>query len=478
MNTVHPLSFRWLTKGLMKKKIIDWFLCIFLVAGCCGWYGYGQGVSGLADKTADCIADYFSGAFNVKAAVIKFENLSGLSGLTAQKFYQLLAARLETSEKIAFTDVMVNFHQNKGVFNLNRIHALNHLIYIKLTRNKNKIGAGISIFSRNLDKIVYIKYVEAVFTEAEREIFDTDRYGFTGAGFSRIIELEAQPGLLDLKSLLDREGRLSVLYYYPGNIDFFRLDGSRLIKFLSYPLQWRRPYYPVMTPEGKLAAFWEKDVLYVSAGGNFSRKSKLLAFTDIQPEGETKVDVFELDFAVFRRVVLNGSRFLAGARWAVGKNYFANRLILAPWETGLLTGENRDYLVKDVPWFYALDFSTAGGDGVLNSIHIVDRDYNYRFLADNFEELTVEENKRGAALCCRNGQWLAVSDYSRGGDKLFFYKIEEGGRSLVFENNIDGEVVFISDGLWKAASGFWVYVKKKHPGYEEYKLQFWSKKSD
>lgn len=481
----------------MSKKAVLLYILIFIFSS---GFIYTQGLGSLAEKTADGILDYFEDKHNVKTSIITFEDTSGVSDLTAQKFYQMVVARLEAAAgnksqpgfTFAFTDLMINFHKNRGQFNLNRIHLLNYLIYIKLTRNKNKIGAGISIFSRIGDRIVYVKYIEDVFTAPEREIFNATLFGFKAAGFSKIIEIDAKRELLDFKSVPDQRGRLRFLFYYPGKIEFFGLNGNRLSKFFTYKLQWGRPYYPVMEYEGTLACFLENGIFYVAVGANFSKISKFLAFkNDRWDEIDKEKDEGAVDFVPFKWIELNGIAYLAGARYALGKNYFENKLILIPFQEGQFMIKSDTYLEKEVPPFYSLDFSTGQNTKVLSSVHLIDRDYKYRFLSDNFQQLTVEEEgERGGALCTLDGQWLAVSDFSRGSDRLYFYKIEAGSRRLVFQNNIDGEIVFISGGQWQTARGFWVYVKKQttktKPGinnktgaeYVEYSLQFWSKKSD
>ncbi|UCH94858.1 MAG: hypothetical protein JSV88_32015 [Candidatus Aminicenantes bacterium] len=474
----------------MKKRMGWWrmFRCaflLFLFVFCPAFTGSGyasheEGLAGLAEKAANSISGYFSDKYNIKTAVVKFENTAGVSDLTAQRFYQLLVSRLETAGNLNYSDLMINFHQNKGEFNLNRIHPLNHLIYLKLTRDKNKIGAGMAIFSRTLDKIVFIKYIEELFTAGEREIFNTTHFGFKNTGFAKIMEMEANGHLLDLKSFLDQKGRLRFLFYYPEKIELFKLEGNQLIKVFSYPLQWEKPYYPVMEYEGKLCVFFQDNQLYITVGGNFSRYAKILVTKEADTGEVTQVDT--IDFIPFRRIGLNNSEYLAGARCVLGKNYFQNKLILLPLQAGPGEFTKERYFIKEVTPFYSLDFSTTstGVENTLNSVHIVDRDYRYRFLGDNFEELTVEEAERGAALCCLKEQWLAISDFSSGSDRLYFYTIENGSRRLVFQNQINGEIVFISDGLWKAAPGFWVYIKqlKPKPATPEYQLQFWSKKSE
>ena len=469
----------------MKKKTTlgCTFLVLFIIAVN---FVNAQGLGDLAERAANSVLDYFKDKHNIKTSVITFENMAGISDLTAQKFYQLLVSKLEAANnpQFGFIDLMINFHKNKGEFNLNRTYLLNHLIYIKLTRNKNKIGAGVSIFSKIGDKIVYIKYVEVLFTAWEKDIYNTTNYGFTAAGFSKIIEIEANPGLLDFKTVRDQNGLLDFLFYYPEKIEFHRLNENRLDKFLSYNLNWAPPYYPVMEYEGKLSCFIEDGIFYVTAGANFSKTAKLLVFKE-EPWNKDNIRESTVDFVPFKRIELNNTYYLAGARYAVGKNFFENTLILIPFQSGQFVIESGTYLEKEVPPFYSLDFSTDKDTNALQAVHIIDRDYRYRFLTDNFEQMTVEEEEeRGGSLCSLDGQWLAVSDFSRGNDRLYFYKIEGGSRQLVFQNHISGEIVFISNGQWKAARGFWVYVKKQktipdtNTTATEYNLQFWSKKSE
>ncbi len=481
----------------MKKHKITWCVCVVLLI--CSTLGpgsgsflMGQGLDDLSANTSQSLIDFFKEQHNVRTAIVKFENFSGASGQVAQKFYQLLVSKLETVTGISFTDLMINFQQNRGTFNLNRIHPLNYLIYIRLVRNKTKLGAGVSVFSQNLDKIVFVKYVETYFSVPEQEFYESESYGFKSTGFSRVMEMTVEDGLLDARSILNRDGRLLILFYYRDKIDFLGMNGNRLQKFYSYPLKWKRPYYPVMKPEGKLSVFFDNSVLYVTAGGNFSSRAFIIAFTGKNSQetgGETGFpdsgSEAELNFVPFRLIVLNGSRYIAGARYVVGKNYFEDKLVLLPLDgdSGSISqtgGDTTVPLEREVTPFYALDYSTAPGSHVLDSIHLIDRNYTYRFFADNFQPMTEETGKRGAALGVLDGEWLAVSDYSNETDKLYFYKIEAGSRQLVFENPVEGEIQFISGGLWKAAPGFWVYVKKQtsHTGRPEYKLQFWSKKSE
>jgi len=324
--------------------------------------------------------------------------------------------------------------------------------------------------------------VESFFDAEERSLFEITHFGFESAGFSKIIALEAKTELMDFRSFQDADGKQRCLYYYPDRLELYRLEAGRLNRSLSFPLKWGQPYYHVMAPEGRLTVTTLENKTYITAGSNFSPSALLLELN-----GDQFSTLGSIDFTPFRRITLNGEDYLAGGRYNAGRNYFDGLLLLAPTaalRSGALVEQKQafPFLTKSVPPFYALDLASVEGN-VLDSVHLIDREYSYLYLADNFEVLTQEaEGRRGAALSTLDGQWLAVSDYSSGYDVIYFYKIEKGRRNPVYQNSIAGEVVFISEGIWKAAHGFWVYVKSdgtaSAPGKAHYTLQFWSKKSE
>lgn len=477
----------------MKKKKLAGYIVIILLFTCTVNI-FGDGLNELAEKAATNISVFFKDKYNINTSIIGFENYSGISDLAAQQFYQLVVAGLEAAgpidsatpeaAKFQYTDLMVNFNKGKGEFNLNRIHQLNYLIYLKLIRNKLGIGLGVSIFSRVTDRLVYVKYIETPFVREEMEFFDTVLYSFKEAGFAKIVELEAKPNLLDLKSYVDSAGNLRFLFLYADKLDMFQMQESRLQKYFSLPLNWSESYYPVLEPEGRLAVFQVEGRLLVTVGCNFSAVSKVLTLKENE-----WMEIGSVNVVPLCAMRLNERDYIAGVRYALGKNYFMDRLVLAPMEDflgGRVSEEKSNYafLEKMIPACYALNFSVGAAPGNLESIHLIDRDYKYRLLSDNCEPLTVEANgERGAALAVLDGQWVAMSQYSHENDSLYFYKIEKGSRRLMYQNDIDGEIVFISPGMWQSVSGFWVYVKRASaapttPPTRDYKLQFWSKKSE
>jgi hypothetical protein len=423
----------------------------------------------LASKTFNSISGFFSDKYNVKTSIVKFENFSGLADIIAQKFYQLLVSKFESREEIGFNDLLINFSRNRGEFNLIRTGNLNYLIYIKLIRNRDRLGAGAVIFSKSLDRIVYIKYLDEVLTNGEKDIVSTIDYGFNTVGFSKVIEFDAKKKLLDFRTIGSKDEDVRYCFYYPEEIEMYKLEGSRLKKFFSLILKWGRPYYPVIQPEGKLSYFYIEKTLYLTVGNNFSPKSKIFEFVDNRWRESS-----EVNFVPFKRIRLNNSDYLVGGSYKEGENYFEGKIKLAPFRSGKLRIE--EIYEKRVPLFYAMAFAVNGHS--LDSVNIIDTEYRYRYFASDFEELTLESARRGSAICALGDKWLAVSDYSELVDTLYFYKINSGSKELVFENKINGEVIFISDGAWKQKDGFWVFVKlaaDRKTYNTEYRLQFWSK---
>ncbi len=447
------------------KKALSFFFIVFLFIK----IFYANGIGNLNNRVSKGIEDFFIGKYNINISIVKFDNYSGLSNLAAQKYYQLLVSRLESNKKINFIDLMINFDKNKGEFNLTRRNELNYLIYIKMIKNKNKIGVGTVIFSKSIDKIVYIKYFEDIINNEEKDILNIRNYGFKESAFFRLIELDSEMNLFDIKTIRDLKGEDRYLFLYPEKIDIYKLEGNNLKKILSIKLKWKRPFYPTLEPEGRLLVFYFKNILYLAAGNNFSPVSKFFMFNENKWE-----ELTDLDFVPFRFVELNGNYYIAGANYEYGMNYFNGKIVLAPFYSGNINYEYK--LEKGVPLFYSIDFSTI--EHRLNSAHIIDKNYNFRFYSADFTEQSVEKEKRGSSLCSMSNKWLVISDYSKLNDKLFFYKIESGAKSLIYETNVNGEVVFISSGFWKKADGFWVFVKKMKRYINEFKLQFWSKNNE
>lgn len=445
----------------MNKKVLLTVIFLFV-----GTILSAQGLDHLADKVSTGILDFFQDKYNVRTSIVKFENQSGQPDLVAHKFYQLLASKLESSKAIGFIDLLINFNENKGQFNLNAVNRFNYLIYVKLINNKSKVGAGFVVFSKSLDRIVCVRYSETLLSDGEKTILNTKSFGFKSLGFARDIEIEASRNLLDLKTVSNQDGQHSYYFYYPDKVVVYRLVGNLFKKDYSIQLKWGRPFYPVLEYAGRLLIFQIGDSKYLSVGNNFSPTS--IVFINQNNQWQ---EIGRINFVPIKFIELNKNLYLAGSRYDEGKNHFQDKILLLPFSSGKF--ERTQIFEKQIPTFYSIDFSTRENE--LISIHIVDREYYYRFFAADFEEGTIEKVKRGSSLSILDDQWLAISDYTTLSDKIYFYKIEGGSRTLVYETEIPEEVMFISAGIWKANKGFWIYVKKALKYGEDYGLQFWRK---
>jgi hypothetical protein len=429
-----------------------------------------QGFDHLVKKTSQGIIDFFKDRGEIKTSIIKFENYSGLSDLMAQKYYQLITANLEMNPHINFTDLMINFSKNKGEFNLSRTDKLNYLIYLKLKRNRDKIGTGISIFSRTLDKIVYVRYFEDFISEGEKDVLNIQNYGFQGQGFFKQIEMDVKRDLLDVESITFPDGAPRYFMYYPGKIDIYRDKASSFKKVNSLTLDWKRPYFPVINFNGQLYLFYHNRVLYMAVGGNFSPYSMVFRLQEAQWNY-----LGNIKFIPIRLIGFNNGIYLVGVRYVDGTNFFQGNLVLLPFDSGRFSDES--LIEKPVVPFYSVDFATSV-EGELETVHIVDTDYNYRFYGSDLIEQSLDAEKRGSSLSVLQNQWLCISDYSEIYDTLFFYKILDGRRQLVYKNLVNGEVKFISSGSWKRTKGFWAYIKKGDKRNWKYFLQFWGKQNE
>jgi hypothetical protein len=443
----------------MKKKFLG-----VIIASIFSLSLNSQGMEELADKTASAILKAFQGIYNIKTAVVRFENRSGHSDRTAQVFYQLLVARLENQRTILCRDLMIAFEKGSGKFNLNHVQDLNYLISLKLINHLGKLGAGWALFSKTQDRIVNLGFLESRLEAGERSMFEAVDLGFQSLGFFPEVEMDVGRALLDIGSIDTADGQVRYFLYFPDRIEVHRLNGTRMERVTTLTLTWGRPYHPAIEREGRLLVFHHGGRLYLVAGANVSPTSKVF----VQEEGAWR-EGEGLPFVPFRLVEINDRKYLAGSRFMPGRNFYSDRILLAPLGERGLVGSG--ILEKRIPHFFSLDFAVS--DHLLDSIHVIDRDYRYRYFASDFVERTADQDRRGASLGTLDGKWLAISDHTFGHDTLFFYKIEQGGRRPVYQNRLGGEVVFISPGSWKGRRGFWVYVKNAAKPGVEYRLQFW-----
>ncbi len=447
----------------MKKAIGS---LLFLLAAASGFCQ--QGAEALVAESASFLGEFFKNMPDARVAVVRFENQSELSDLAMQKIYQMLVSRLESEKKIRFSDLLLGFNGGRGDFNLGQPGLLDYLIELKLIQNKSKAGLGLTVFSRLQDRVAAIKYFEKTLSQGEMDLLNTRSHAFSGLGFSLLLEFESRMGLMDIQSIVAAGGQEQYFFYYPEEIIIYNALESRLEKQSQLKLEWNRPLFPVLHPEGKLLLFRQGEELLLTAGSNFSPTALVLAFREGQWRESRKVE-----FVPFRFVTLNQNSYLVGARYEEGRNFFKDRVYFMSFNDP--AGPQSIYEKKTCPAL-SLDFSTQNGQ--LQAVHVIDRGYAYRMYNVEFDEKTPLPEKKGASLAASGDEWLAVSDFSRDADQLFFYDIRDGGLRPVYTGKVSGEVQFIAAGSWQGTKGFWAGVRQGTKSMGRFMVQFWGKRNE
>lgn len=446
----------------MKK--VPAILLFVLLAGVAARAQDGAGK--LADECAAYLGSYLADRADVRLAVVSLENRSPLNDLAVQKLYQMLLARLEAQKNLRPVDLLLNIAAGRGEFNLSRAHELDFQVELKLIQNRGRIGLGLALFSRLQDRLAALKYFEADLSGGELDLLQARSFAFAGAGFAKVLELESRGGLMDIRSFAGPDGRERYYFLYADEIVVYEARETRLEKRSQFKLAWGRPFHPTLHPQGRLLPFRSGQEMWLAAGSNFSPRSLVLAFRDgsWQPQGR-------IDFVPLRLVTFNQASYLVGARYEEGQNFFKDRLYFLPFPAPL---DDAQLQYRRIFPAMALDVAVDAEDR-LQAVHAVDRDYAYRLVAADFELKAPLAEKAGASLAVLDDAWLAVSGYSRGSDRLFFYDIRDGGLRPVYEGAIDGEVQFIAAGSWNGARGFWAGVAAPGSGEERLQVQFWGK---
>ncbi len=421
----------------------------------------------IVQEAADHLQAFFKDKTASRVAVVQFENYSELTDLAMQKIYQMLTARLENDKNIQIHDLLLNFANGRGEFNLSKVHQLDYLLYLRFIQNKSKTGLGMIIFSRWQNKTVSIKYTEKNIGPGERELLNVKNFAFSELGFSKLNEFTTKRNLMDVQSMNSAAGQTQYFFFYPDEIVIYEAREDRLEKQSAIRLKWSRPIYPVLHYQGKLLLFTFNGALIMTVGANFSPQAQILTFTD-----SVWLETAKIGFVPFKQVIFNQNVYLVGASYDEGKNFYDDKIYFMPFtDPAVVSG----IIERKIFPAYAIDFSTQ--DGQLQGIHLIDRDYRYHLLTADLAETAPEPNKKGASLSASEDQWLAVSDYSRQSDRIFFYDIKAGGQRPVYSGTIPGEIQFISAGTWQSSKGFWV-CSQLSADDDQSVLQFWGKRHD
>jgi len=423
-----------------------------------------EGLAELAGKIAESIREQLLFQQGTALSITGFENYSELTPLALQRFYQLIASRLE-SAGFDFKDTLLDMRQQKGVFNNSRVHQANCLIYLRLLRNKERLGVGMALFSRTLDRILTIAYHEALVPLPELLTIREADFGFRSSGFARVFEIPVRKGLLDLALFDPKDGSAAhYLFFYADEIIAYEQEGKSLVPRDSFTLSWSRPYYPAQQNAGRLTVFSWNGELLLFAGSNFSPQS--IVFKQVDGKWLEKTRIPFVPFAV---QTVNQQDYLVGAAYATGRNYFLGNLHFLGMDS--VDPAMAQAYRKEIPEFFNVVY--AGRDPENKAWHLIGKDCQWSVFSADFAPLETFNIRSGQALDVLEDHWLALSDFSRKRDKVFFYDISAGGRRLVYESDIDGEIAFIRANIWNNRPGFWLLIEKDEDEAFQW-LQFWS----
>ncbi len=426
-----------------------------------------QGIQRLAEKVKNNISLFFENRHNITYTVSRFDNTSSLSDLELQRLYHLIVTPLENSGNGIFKDLLTGFNNSKGNFDLSRINEVTHLITIKLINNMGNLGAGIIIYNRNNNRIENIKYFEEQILKPEFDLLGVDDPGLSSFEYKKELDMKIDKKVLNISSI-QIESTQYIFILLENKIDIYVLNGNSIKKKHTHNIEWGRPYYPAINPEGDLFIFRDKENVYLSAGSNFSKFTNIYKFANSMLTKTAK-----LDFSVRDMFQLNSVTYLAGFNFSFGKNFYKGKLYLKQFNSeDIKAGET---FIKDLPDFYSSSFYKEGEE--FKSLYLIDLNYKLRVFSDSINEVPGEDKKFGSAITVMN-DYLALSDYSETNDNLKVLKIGDLIGNPIFSKEIKGEIKVIEKGIINEKSGFWVIVEDKREGLRGSRIQFWRKNID
>lgn len=445
----------------MKKLIV--FSFFFLLISI---FISSQGIQILSDKISENIETFFADKHQVKYSIIRFENYSSLSDLELQRFYGLIITNLERSEVADFKDILTGFNNGKGNFDLNRINEVNHFVTIKLINNMGKLGAGVIIYNRNLNRIVSVRYYEEQINKREIELLSIKDPGVSSREYFKVFDLRVNKNLLNIVSC-DIKGTEYLFFLLTDRIDIYTIVKNSISKKSTRRINWEKPYFPSIKNEGNLFLFKENSEIFFAAGSNFSKYSYVYKL-----EGSELKSHSRMEFSIADVIKINDIRYIAGFNYNFGMNFYKGKLFLKQFKH--LNFNSGETFAKTLPDFYSAAFYKEGDD--FRSIFLIDLDYNMRVFSDTMNEAAGFESKFGSTHAI-SGNVIAVSDHVDKNDRLRMLKIGNIMTPL-FNIRIKGEIKLIKNGILKGYKGFWIIVENNTKGIVKLNLQFWRKNID
>ncbi len=426
-----------------------------------------QGIQELAQKITSNIISFSQSEHQLNCSIIRFKSSSSLSDLELQRFYHLIITPLESSGAIRFRDFLTGFSNSSGNFNMNRINETTFLISIKLINNLGKLGAGVIIYNRNIDRIVSVRYFENFVKQPEVALLGIKDPGVSSAEYIKKFDLKVNHSMLNVDSTMINNTEY-IFFLLSERINIYTFKDNSIKKEGSFKIEWGKPYFPAIKNEGNLFIFRENEKVFIVVGSNFSRYSFVLKYED-----NKIIKVARLKFSVQDVLKVNGVKYLAGFNYNFGKNYYKGKLYLKKFNISNI--RSSETYIKNLPDFYSAAFYKQGSD--LRSLFIIDLNYNLRIFSDALNERKGVGPRYGSTHAIMD-DYIALSDYSTNNDRLMVLKIGNDLDNPIFMKEIKGEIKIIKRGVINNKKGFWIIIDRRKNGFANLNLQFWRKNID
>jgi len=423
-----------------------------------------QGIQVLSEKIHSNIKNYFKEKKGVNYSIIRFEDNYKFSDLELQRFYNLIVTELEISDKNRFFDLSTGFNNGRGSFDLNRISKINYYVSIKIINNMGKIGVGIVIFNRNINRIVSVKYVEESVSRNEIELLSIKDPGLSNREYSKVYDIGVSGDILSIASLSKDEVE-NIFLLFPDRIDVFVLKNNSIKKNSSVKIRWGRPYFPSIKMEGNIFMYSDNSGIYLFVGSNFSKYSHVFRLRE-----NRLIQAEKMDFSVFNIISINDQIYMAGFNYDFGKNFYKGKLYLKSFNvSNLVAGK---IFVKKIPDFYSASFHKEGMK--FQALFLIDKNYNLRVFTDKVSDSNEINKKYGSALAVLNNM-IILSDFSMINDRIKILGMNSIPSTPVFDMEVSGSIKLIKKGKVNNYEGFWVIVEDNDRRSGKSKLQFWRK---
>lgn len=457
----------------MLKKIallVGLFFCLFSLTA-------QNNLTRLADKTADETIRLLKAPHPV-AATVAFQNYSYLSDVEAQTFYQLFSTRMEQRPGLEYRDLLVQFNQGKGRFNLSEQTSLRYGLYVTLRDTPQGLACGVAVRLIDDAKLLGLVHEVAVIDPAERWLFSqTVEQGAPSGALLRRRETFRVDGdiFAVAQNTLKRE-KLMLCALTSEALVVWSAAMPNQAAGKKMPLKWAFPRSPSLQNEGRITFFQKNGQTFMTLGSNFSPKGIVL-----QVQDDILSTVGVIPFVAVKTVSLGEDAFLAGGRYIPGTNRFDGELRFLNLNAWNPVGEeSAKVATRQIKPFYDLAIG-LGEQQMMNASFLACDPHRLEMVSGEWTPLLDESSsiQTGANLIIVDNRWLMTTGIEEGGDSLSIYDVTDGGFRLLGQEKVDGQIQALSEGFIEGRIGVWVlrYVSDSTGGRLSW-LDFWEVNRD